>query len=222
MMNVKSKKARFCSDVDIATRRRKGAAASTMGGVKSSSAKLYALKWEQFRKFCMDEKLQEGSCVMDPEGVNEPTPDIVSKIVEFFYYKVMELGCDPGEVVNIRSSLASVYKRKFARIGEWKVYPDEKTEGSPVNSLLVLESMRMYQRQKKLVGFKRALPFRYSYMAKLWKHLSDGEVTGLYRTYLMATTSICFCLWFRIDELVKLSMSDISLNEKMMTVCHMY
>lgn len=213
-MNEKSKLPRCSGDVDIATKRRAEAAASTMAGVKCSSAYLYARKWSQFRAFCMDSKLQEGNGVLDPDGEKEPSGDVVGKIVEYFYYKVVEKGCDPGEVVNIRSSLASVYKRRFHRIGAWKVSDDGKTEGSPVNSLLVMESMRMYQRQKKVVGFKRALPFRFSYMVKLCNYTNEMEDNILYKTYVMAATSLCFCLWLRIDELVKLTLNDVCSDEK--------
>ena len=53
--------------------------------------------------------------------------------------------------MNIRRALASVYKRKFSRIGEWKVLPDGSTEGSPMNSIMVTEAMQYYRREKKNV-----------------------------------------------------------------------
>lgn len=80
----------------------------------------------------------------------------------------MEKGCAPGEVLNIRSSLASVYKINVHIIGHWKVSEDNKTEGTSVHSLIVLVSMRIDKRQKNVLGFKRALPFLFAYMANIW------------------------------------------------------
>lgn len=137
-------------NINFAKHRRVGAEAVCLDGVKGSSAGLYERKWAQFKAFSMDPMLQEGNGILDPDCCDEPSSDVISKIVEFFYYKVVEKNCDPGEVVNIRSALASTYKRKFGRIGEWKVLSDGTTEGSPVNSLLVTESMKSYQRKKKL------------------------------------------------------------------------
>lgn len=86
--------------------------------VKMSSSILYDRIWGQFRKFSMEGNIEEGNGVFDLEGVDQPSLDDVSKRVEFFYYKVFELNCDPGEVINIRSVLASIYKRKIQRIGD--------------------------------------------------------------------------------------------------------
>lgn len=36
------------------------------------------------------------------------------------YYKVVETNCDPGEVIIIRNSLESIYKRKIEIFGELK------------------------------------------------------------------------------------------------------
>lgn len=44
----------------------------------------------------MDLKLQEGNGVLNPEEDIEPISDEVNKIVDYFYYKVVERGCDPG------------------------------------------------------------------------------------------------------------------------------
>lgn len=70
--------------------------------------------------------------------------------------------------MEIRSSLASNYTRKFERVGDWIVLKDGNTEGGPLNNVLLSKSRISYQRKKKTVGFKRALPFRCPYMAKLW------------------------------------------------------
>ena len=66
----------------------------------------------------MDARIQEGNGVLDLEDTQQPSAEVIGKIVEFFHYKVVEMVCNPGEVVNIRIALASVYKRKFSRIGE--------------------------------------------------------------------------------------------------------
>lgn len=208
-----SKHARTSRNQDVSASRRANAEAISMTGVKGSSAGLYERKWVQFKKFCLNPHLQEGSGVLDPDGGEQPNSDIVGKIVEYFYYKVVETNCDPGEVVNIRSALASIYKRKFDRIGVWKVLDNGKTEGSPVNSLMVCESMKAYQRRKKHVGYKRALPFRYKYMVQLCKYMDKLGPKSIQACYVMAATSICFCLWLRIDELVKLTVSVLSVNE---------
>jgi len=74
--------------------------------------------------------------------------------MEFFHYKAEECGCDPGEVVNIRSTLSSTYKRKLARDGDWKVSECGKTKGNPMHAILVNESLQYYKRKKKKVGCK--------------------------------------------------------------------
>lgn len=45
---------------------------------------------------------------MDPEAYLEPSGNVMRKIVEFFYYKVIEKNFDPVEVLNMRSALASI------------------------------------------------------------------------------------------------------------------
>lgn len=52
-----------------------------------------------FVRFELIFELQEGNGVLDPESDNGPTSDVVNKTVEYFYYKVVEKGCDPGAVV---------------------------------------------------------------------------------------------------------------------------
>lgn len=113
------------------------------GGVKTSSSAIYDKKWGQFKSFCMDENIQD---------VNETINT--------------EKCCDPGEVINIRSALANIYKRKFNRVEEWFV-ENGVTRGSPVNEIVIQEIIKSYQRQKKSKGFKRALPLQYSYMRKV-------------------------------------------------------
>lgn len=78
---------------------------------------------------------------MDPSAQNQPTADVIGKIVEYFQYKIVENDCDPGEAVNIRTALASVNKRNFNRIGVWKVHEDGSREGSPTNAIVVNESV---------------------------------------------------------------------------------
>ena len=160
----------------------------------------------------MDEKVQEGNAVVDPEGNDQPNADIVGKIIEYFHFKIVEEGCDPGEAVNIRSALASIYKRNHHRIGTWKVNEDGSTEGSPTNSIVVNEAVQFYKREKKKKGAKSALPFRYKYMSRVWERARDVGVDSLYYSYVMEACSMCFVLRLRIDELVKLRMSDVEVD----------
>lgn len=197
-----------------ATSRRANAHATTRAGVKPSSSSLYERKWPQFHIFCMDARIQEGNGVSDPDDTQQPSAEVIGKIVEFFQYKVVEMGCNLGEVVNFSSALASVYNRKFSRIGEWKVLPDGSTEGSPMNSIMVTEAMQNYRRKKKKVGYKRALQFRFNYMAKFWTHAQEKGDNSLFSSYLMAATPMCFTLWLRIDDLVQLTWSAVGMNEK--------
>ena len=197
-----------------ATFRRASAHATTRAGVKSSSSSIYEHKWRQFRTFCMDARIQEGNGVLDADDPQQPSTEIIGKIFECFHYKLVEMGCNPDEVVNIRSALASVYKRKFSRIGEWKVLPDSSTAGTPMNYIMVTEAMQHYRREKKKVGYKRALPFRFKYMAKFWTYARESGENSLLLSYLMAATSMCFTLWLRTDELVQLSWSAVDMNQK--------
>lgn len=192
--------------------RKAGAEQTARAGVKKSSSSVYDRKWKNFRSFCMDEKVQEGNAVVDPEGNDQPNADIVGKIIEYFHFKIVEEGCDPGEAVNIRSALASIYKRNHHRIGTWKVNEDGSTEGSPTNSIVVNEAVQFYKREKKKKGAKSALPFRYKYMSRVWERARDVGVDSLYYSYVMAACSMCFVLWLRIDELVKLRMSDVEVD----------
>lgn len=50
-------------------------------------------------------------------------------------------------------------------------------------------------------------------MVKLWDYMQKPERNNIYSRYVMAATSLCFSLWLRIDELLKLTISVISLNE---------
>ena len=158
---------------------RADAHATTRAGVKSSSSSVYERKWRQFRNFWMDARIQERNEVLDPEDPQQPLAETIGKIAEFFHYKVVEMSCNQGEVVNIRSALESVYKRKFSRIGEWKVLPNGSIEGSPMDSIMVTEAMQYYRREKKKVGYKRALPFRFKYMAKFWTYAKDSGENSL-------------------------------------------
>lgn len=102
---------------------------------------------------------------MHPKGPGEPSPELIPKILDFFVLKVEEQRCGPGEVINIRSALASVYKRKFNRFGEWSVV-NGNTKASPPNNVMVQESFESNQIQKKSIGFKRALLFTYASIRK--------------------------------------------------------
>lgn len=192
--------------------RRDIAIASSNAGVKGSSSNLYERKWKHFKCFCSDEKLQEGLGTLNPESDDQPTESVIGKIVEFFHYKVVEEGCDPAEVINIRSALNSIYKRRFGRIGEWKVHQDGSTEGNPTNAIMVTEAIQYYKRMKKVKGYKRSLPFRYRYMSRLWESCKAGK-NRMFSTYVMGAASLCFSLWLRIDELIKLTWSSVSFNE---------
>lgn len=161
----------------------------------------------------MDEKLQDCNGILDPESSEQPTDDITGKIVEFFHYKVVEKGCDPGEVVNIRSALASVYKRKFLRLGEWKVLENGQTQGTPTNSIVVNEAAQFYKREKKTKGYTRSLPFRLQYMSGVHNYCK-GIDNKIFSSYLMAACSLCFSLWLRIDEMVKLTISSVRVCER--------
>lgn len=83
----------------------------------------------------------------------------MSKCSESFYYKVVKRNFDPGGLINICSAFAIVYKRNFYIAGEWKVLKGGFNDGSPVYSLLITDRISSYRRQKKVVGYKRDLPF---------------------------------------------------------------
>ena len=102
---------------------------------------------------------------------------------------MVETGCDPGEVINIRSALASIYKKKMGCIGEWKV-TSTGTDGSPTNSIVVNDSVLYYKRDKKHVGSRRALPFRYKYMVKLCDYVQNSGDKSLAGIYIMGATSV--------------------------------
>ena len=89
---------------------------------------------------------------------------------------------------------------------------DGTTGGSPTNSIVVNEAVQFYKREKKKKGSKSALPFRFKYMSKVWEKSKEPGSDPLYYSYLMAACSTCFILWLRIDELVKLRMSDIEFS----------
>ena len=59
--------------------------ATSAAGVKDSSLAVSERKWESFRKFCLDESLQEVNVILDPIGIAEPTEALVGKIVEYFH-----------------------------------------------------------------------------------------------------------------------------------------
>lgn len=199
-------------NVSRAATRKEQAEQTAKAGVKGSSSNVYERKWKNFKAFCMDENVQEGNGVVDPESSGQPNADIIGKIVEYFHYKISEEGCDPGEAINIRSALASVYKRRFHRIGMWKVNEDGTTEGTPTNSIVVNEAVQFYKREKKKKGSKSALPFRFKYMSRVWENAKEVGIESLYYSYLMAACSTCLILWLRIDELVKLRISDIEFS----------
>lgn len=189
------------------------ALATARSGVKDSSTALYARKWKQFCLFCKDELLQERSIFIDPEGMDQPSVDIVGKVIDFSSTKL------PNKAATRRGDKYSqcpysIYKRRFKRVGEWKVLPDRKTEGSPMNAIEVSEAMNFYRREKKKIGYKRALPFRFKYMSKLNKCVVENGEESLFSVYLMAATSLCFALWLRIDELVQLTWESISIDGK--------
>lgn len=78
-------------------------------------------------KFCLDPHLQEWKGLLDPVDGEQPNSDIIGNFVYYLNKKVVETNCDPGEVENIKSAVARLYKRKFQRIGLWKVLYNRKT-----------------------------------------------------------------------------------------------
>lgn len=56
------------------------------------------------------------------------------------------------------------------RTGPWKRRENGSMDGNLMNAVLIMESVQYYKRQKKLVGFKRALPFRYKYILAMWDY----------------------------------------------------
>lgn len=81
----------------------------------------------------MDVSIQEENVIMDPNEPDPPTADVIGKFVEYFQGKIFDDVRDPGECVNFRTALASIYKRKFNRIGACKVNENGSTEGSVKN-----------------------------------------------------------------------------------------
>lgn len=73
----------------------------SQGFMKESSDAFFEKKWKQFRAFFMDTDLQDGGICTDLEGRGEPGSKIVSKVLEFLHYKVVETECDPGKVFNV-------------------------------------------------------------------------------------------------------------------------
>lgn len=110
-------------------------------GIEGSSSSVYERKCNNFRDFCKDVSIQEENGILDQSGHDQPTADVIVKKVEYFQYKIVENGCDPGEDVNIRTALSSVYNSKFNRIGVWKVHGDGSTEGSPTNKIVFNKSV---------------------------------------------------------------------------------
>lgn len=195
-----------------ASERRAAAIQTSKGGIQKKSADLYDKKWKGFKEFCMNPELQQSNGVLDPDGEDQPSADIVGKIVEYFHFRVLEEGCDPGEPINVRSALSSAYRRKFGREGRWSVDEDGKTKGSPTCSIAVNEAAAYYHREKKRKGSKRALPFRFRYMYTMWEHLRPLSESHMSSVYVMAASSVCFTVWARIDELTNLCMSDLQTN----------
>lgn len=124
------------------------------------------------------------------------------------------MGYDPSEVVNIRIASNSAYKKKFGLVDEWKEAADRITEVFPLNDNEVTEAMLYYLRERKRVGAKRSLPIRYKDMSKLWNYFKFKEDGNLSSRYIMATTSILFSLWLRIDKMVKLMCSSVRMDEQ--------
>ena len=191
--------------------RKKRASDAIKNAVRGSSSIQYESKWKQFCAFCRDPRIQEENGTLDPEAPGQPSEAIVGKVIEFFYYKVVEKGCSPGEAINIRTALASVYRRRFGREGPWSVNANGSTDGNPMNSLVISEALQYYKREKKRVGSKSALPFRYKYMKRFLEYSLKYE--DLRSHYVMGATSLCFTLWLRIEELVKLEWRDIRMGE---------
>lgn len=134
----------------VSTEVRKLAALETArGGIQKTSSELYEKKWKGFKEFCRNENLQGSNGTIDPDGDGQPSEDIIGNIVEYFHFRVLEEGCDPGEPINVRSALASEYKRKFGRVGEWKVNKDGNSSGTPSSSIEVKEAASFYKREKK-------------------------------------------------------------------------
>lgn len=67
---------------------------------------------------------------------------------------------------------------------------DGGTEGEPTNEIVVNESVLYYKRERKNVGFKTALPFRFRFMMKLCNYARYMEEESLLALYVMGTTSV--------------------------------
>ena len=93
----------------------------------------------------MDEKVKDKNGSIDPDASGQPNAYIVGKIIDYFHFKIVKENCDPGESINIRSSLASGYKITFHRIGTWKVNEDGSTDCTPTNSIVVNEAVQVLQ-----------------------------------------------------------------------------
>lgn len=53
-----------------------------------------------------------------PGGSSGIELEIVGKVLEVSYYKLLEKECEPGEILSLRTSLCSVYKRTFTKDGK--------------------------------------------------------------------------------------------------------
>lgn len=106
-----------------------------------------------------------------------------------------------------------MYKRKFHRLGEWKVLENGQTQGKPTNSIVVNEAVQYYTREKKAKGYMRSLPFRLQYMSRVHDFCKSIDNTT-FRSYRMAAYFLSFSLWLRIDEVVKLTISSVRVSAR--------
>lgn len=60
----------------------------------------------------------------------------------------------------------------------------------------------------------RALSFRHNYMSKLWTYMGIVGRKSTFETYLVSEKSVCFSLSHRIDWLIKLKLSDVTMGDK--------
>lgn len=81
------------------------------------------------------------------------------KFVAFFYKKVVGNNIDPGEVVNVRIALTSIYTRKFERIGELEEHLNVNTGGITVKIWYLCQIMTSYQRNQKTVVSEMELKY---------------------------------------------------------------
>lgn len=65
--------------------------------------------------------------IRDTEVYVQLSVNLVGNILGYFTCKEVEQCCDPGEFVNIRSSLDIIYKRRFGRVDGCHLLPNGAT-----------------------------------------------------------------------------------------------